>query len=142
MDLIVDFRFCAAHRLPLHPGRCQRLHGHSYRMQVVVSGNPDGRTGMVVDFYEVEAAVGPVVKALDGTCLNDVLLTPTAEAISVYLWRRIAPDLAGLSELRLFETDDCQVVYRGEPIAADLITPGSVQQHPSTAPIPKGASRS
>ena len=128
MDLIVDFRFCAAHRLPLHPGRCQRLHGHSYR-------------GMVVDFYDVEAAVGPVVKAVDGSCLNDVLRTPTAEAISVYLWRLIAPHLAGLRELRLFETDDCHVVYRGEPIPAELIAPGEIQEHPSTAPEEGAAGR-
>ena len=134
MDLVVDFRFCAAHRLPLHAGRCQRLHGHSYRMQVVVSGTPDGRSGMVVDFYDVEAAVGPVVTAVDGSCLNDVLKTPTAEAIAVYLWRLIAPHLDGLSELRLFETDDCHVVYRGEPVPAELIAPGEIQEHPSTAP--------
>ncbi len=142
MDLVVDFRFCAAHRLPLHPGRCHRLHGHSYRLQVVVSGNPDGRSGMVVDFYDVEAAVQPVVKAIDGTCLNDVLRNPTAEAISVYLWRRIAPDLPELAELRLFETDECQVVYRGEPIPAELIAAGSPQKHPSTAHEEEADSRS
>jgi len=133
LELVVDFRFCAAHRLPRHPGRCHRLHGHSYRLQVVVTGRPDGRSGMVVDFYDVEGAVQPVVESLDGTCLNDTLLNPTAEAIVVMLWRWIVPDLPQLSELRLWETDDCHVVYRGEPIPVELIADGSATSHPSTA---------
>ena len=85
--------------------------------------------------------MAPVVQAVDGSCLNEVLLTPTAEAISVYLWRRIAPHLPGLSELRLFETDDCQVVYRGEPIPVELIAPGGPQEYPSTAPEDEAAPR-
>ncbi|MBJ95970.1 MAG: 6-carboxytetrahydropterin synthase QueD [Rickettsiales bacterium] len=134
MDLLVDFRFCAAHRLPRHPGRCQRLHGHSYRLQVLVRGTPEPTTGMVIDFYTVESSVSAVVDELDGTCLNEVLATPTAEAIVVYLWRRISPSLPSLFELRLFETDDCQVIYRGEPVAEALLDPGSDEKHPSTAP--------
>lgn len=139
MQLVVDFRFCAAHRLPRHPGRCHRLHGHSYRLQVVVTGRPDGRSGMVVDFYDVVGAVQPVIDALDGTCLNEALLNPTAEAIVVLLWRRIAPDLPQLNELRLWETDDCQVVYCGEPVPAELIAEGSAVSHPSTAPTDESA---
>jgi len=110
------------------------MHGHSYRLQAVVSGTPDSRSGMVVDFYDVEAAVQPVIDSLDGTCLNDALLNPTAEAIAVLLWRRIAPQLASLTELRLWETESCQVVYRGELVEASLIAAGSATQHPSPAP--------
>ena len=134
MDLVVEFRFCAAHRLPLHKGRCHRLHGHSYRLQVVVSGPPDGHSGMVVDFYDVEDAVQPVLDSMDGSCLNDALANPTAEAIVVYLWQRIVSQLQQLRELRLWETDDCHVVYRGEAVAAQLTAEGSPGPHPSTAP--------
>jgi len=145
VDLVVDFRFCAAHRLPRHKGRCHRLHGHSYRLAVVVSGQPDGHSGMVVDFYDVEEAVQPAVDAMEGSCLNDVLTNPTAEAIVVYLWQRIAPQLQQLHELRLWETDDCHVVYRGEAVAEQITEPGSVGPHPSTAPeegrLPVGSSR-
>jgi len=134
MDLVVDFEFCAAHRLPRHPGRCFRMHGHSYRLQVLVSGEPDGRSGMVVDFFDIEEVVGQVVGSVRDTCLNDRLENPTAEAIVAWLWLQIQPALPQLAELRLFETEACHVSYRGEPVPAALLTPGSPAVHPSTAP--------
>jgi 6-pyruvoyltetrahydropterin/6-carboxytetrahydropterin synthase len=94
---------------------------------------------MVVDFYDVGGAVQPVIDGLDGTCLNEALLNPTAEAIVVLLWRRIVPGLPQLSELRLWETDDCQVVYCGEPVSAELIAEGNAVSHPSTAPADESA---
>ena len=132
MDLIVDFRFSAAHRLPRYVGRCYRMHGHSYRLEVVVSGTPQGDTGMVVDFHSVEAAVGPVVAEVDGGCFNDLLDNPTAEAIVVWFWRRLHPNLPALGALRLWETADCRVVYRGEPVPEALVAPGRPGEHPST----------
>ncbi len=134
MDLVVEFAFAAAHRLPRHPGRCFRMHGHSYRLEVVVSGTPDPSTGMVVDFFDVEDAAGAVVSEVRGTCLNEVLENPTAEAIVVWLWRRIQPDLPALTELRLWETEQCHVAYRGEPVPSALLAIGRPGPHPSTAP--------
>jgi len=125
MDLAVDFEFSAAHRLPRHPGRCFRMHGHSYRLQVVVRGDPDPETGMVVDFFDIEGAVAGVVEDVRDSCLNDVLENPTAEAIVAWLWARIQPNLQSLSELRLWETGQCHVVYRGEAVAEGLLAPGT-----------------
>ncbi len=134
MELQVDFTFPAAHRLPRHPGKCHRMHGHTYRLEVIVEGTPDPVSGLVVDFFDMEAAAGPVVADVRDTCLNDVLENPTAEAIVAYLWRRIAPALPQLSALRLWETDHCSVTYRGEPVPDALLTPGAPGPHPSTAP--------
>ncbi|MCO4772298.1 MAG: 6-carboxytetrahydropterin synthase [Deltaproteobacteria bacterium] len=114
-------------------GRCYRMHGHDYRLEVVVEGTPDGRTGMVVDFHEVQDAIGPLVKAMDHASYNDVLENPTAEAIVVWIWQRVAPQLASLTELRLWETADCHVVYRGEPMPEELTAPGTGDAHPDTA---------
>ena len=133
MELVVDFEFCAAHRLPRHPGRCFRMHGHSYRLQVMVTGNPDPETGMVVDFFDIENTVGRVVDSIRDTCLNDVLENPTAEAIVVWLWQQIQPSLASLSGLRLFETESCHVTYRGEAVSEGLLEAGVPGRHPSTA---------
>lgn len=135
MELVVDFHFSAAHRLPRHPGRCQRLHGHSYKLQVVVQGSPEPKSGMVVDFYDIEDAVGTVIGEVSNTCLNDRLENPTAEAIVVWLWKRIRPTLPALAELRLWETDACHVTYRGEAVAAEVTAPGQPGAHPSTAPV-------
>jgi len=134
MELLVEFLFPAAHRLPRHPGKCHRMHGHTYKLQVMVDGTPDPRSGLVVDFFDIEAAAGSAVEGVRDTCLNDVLENPTAEAIVVYLWRRIAPELDQLSALRLWETDSCCVTYRGEAVPEALLTAGAPAPHPSTAP--------
>ena len=134
MELIVDFRFSAAHRLPRYVGRCYRMHGHSYRLEVVVAGTPDGDTGMVVDFHDVEAAAAALMAQVDGSCFNDVLENPTAEAIVVWCWRELKTQLPSLAELRLWETPECRVVYRGESVPDALLAPGRPQPHPSTAP--------
>ncbi|MEE2828575.1 MAG: 6-carboxytetrahydropterin synthase [Myxococcota bacterium] len=134
MELVVEFDFCAAHRLPRHPGRCFRMHGHSYRLEVLVAGTPEADSGMVVDFFDVEGACSPVIESVRDTCLNEVLENPTAEAIVAWLWTRIQPRLPQLSELRLYETAACYVIYRGETVPPELLTPGSPGPHPSTAP--------
>ena len=113
------FRFEAAHVLPHHPGKCSRLHGHSYRFEVAVDG-PLQQTGpaqgMVVDFDEIAAVVRPhVVERLDHSSLNDVLPNPTAEHIALWIWHELAPRLAGLSEVVVWETATaCAVVRAGD----------------------------
>lgn len=115
MQVEVQFEFAAAHQLPNHPGRCARMHGHNYKLVVAVGGVPDARTGFIVDFYDVETAVrDAVISQVDHTCLNDYLENPTAERIALWMWPRLKERLAGLVELRLYETRDCCVVYRGE----------------------------
>ena len=111
----MDFRFAAAHRLPHHPGKCFNLHGHNYGLTVVVRGEPDAVSGMVMDFADIEAAVQKhVLQPCDHANLNDFLENPTAENIVVWMWAQLQPSLTGLAELRLEETADCRVVYRGE----------------------------
>jgi 6-pyruvoyltetrahydropterin/6-carboxytetrahydropterin synthase len=121
VDLVVEFSFSAAHRLPRYPGRCHRMHGHSYRVELGVSGTPAPDTGMVIDFHAVEDAAGGLIRRVDGSCWNDVLDNPTAEAIAVWLWQALTPTLPALASLRLWETDQCSVIYRGEPVSADLL---------------------
>ena len=62
------YRWEAAHRLPWHEGGCQHLHGHSYRMWVTVEGEPDAR-GMLLDFKELKAWLGDLIKAWDHATL-------------------------------------------------------------------------
>ena len=110
-----EFQFDAAHRLPEHPGPCQNLHGHTYRLQVLCEGPIDPRTGMVLDFADLKEAVKSRVLAhLDHTYLNDLIDTPTAERIAVWIWDALAPSDLPLVEIRLYETPTCFVVYRGE----------------------------
>ncbi len=115
MRLEADFHFAAAHRLPFYDGPCFRMHGHNYRLVVAVEGTPDPKSGMILDFVELERIVQQaVLSKCDHQTLNDLLENPTAELISRWIWKALAPELPGLAEIRLWETPQYAVAYRGE----------------------------
>ena len=117
MRLTQAFTFESAHRLPHVPERhrCFNLHGHSYRVELVVDGPVDAHTGFVVDFFDIEAVFQPLLQQLDHHYLNDIpgLENPTAENIAVWIWQRTKPDLPLLACVRLFETPLCWAEYLG-----------------------------
>ena len=100
------YRFEAAHHLPHLPEghRCRNLHGHNYRVEIVVRGRLDQR-GFVKDFAEIDACVAPLLKLVDHRLLNDVegLENPTAEIIAAWFFGRIAD----CESVRIYENDDC-----------------------------------
>jgi 6-pyruvoyltetrahydropterin/6-carboxytetrahydropterin synthase len=116
-----QFAFEAAHVLPYHQGKCSRLHGHSYRLDVSVAGpltSEGPATGMVIDFDELARIVrATVIDKLDHSHLNDTIENPTSENIVVWIWHRLAPQLSGLTELILWETANaCAVLRADDPL--------------------------
>lgn len=63
MILTKEFRFEASHILKHHPGKCSRLHGHSWVFTIAVEGPVDSKTGFVVDFYDI-GKVGHAIEEL------------------------------------------------------------------------------
>lgn len=115
LALEMEYHFAAAHRLPRYRGKCFDMHGHNYKLVVSIRGEPDPYTGILVDFGDLEQVVqDAVLERCDHHTLNDFIENPTAENIVVWMWEQLAPKLPGLAELRLWETKDCSVVYRGE----------------------------
>ena len=79
MFVLKEFEFDAAHYLPEYNGKCERLHGHTYKLVVKVEGTPD-KEGMVIDFIRLKNIVKEeVLSKLDHACLNDILKQPSAE---------------------------------------------------------------
>ena len=121
MQIRKSFTFEAAHVLPNHPGKCARLHGHSYRLDVALEGPLQASgpaAGMVEDFEVVSRVVkAAVIGELDHRSLNEVLENPTAERIVAWVWRRLEQELPGLAELTLWETPtSCVVLREGDPL--------------------------
>ena len=119
MQIRKTFRFESAHVLPFHTGKCSRMHGHSYVLEVGVRGplQTDGPArGMIVDFDEIKAIVrSEIVDAFDHQTLNDFIENPTAEHIVAWIWKRLEPALTGLDELVLWETtNSCAVLRRSD----------------------------
>ena len=64
MKIAKEFRWEMGHRLPEHFDKCKNIHGHSYRMVVELEGEVD-ESGMVMDYYDVEKIINPLVEKLD-----------------------------------------------------------------------------
>jgi 6-pyruvoyltetrahydropterin/6-carboxytetrahydropterin synthase len=113
-QLEVEYTFAAAHRLPRHPGKCVNMHGHNYKLQVVLRGEPEPYQGLVIDFGDVDKVVQErVLSRCDHKTLNDFIENPTAENIATWLWVQLSGQLPGLFEVRLWEIPTACVVYRG-----------------------------
>lgn len=112
------FNIEAAHRLPHVPAghKCARLHGHSFRIELHVSGAVDERTGWIMDFAELKAAFQPVFERLDHHYLNDIagLENPTSENLARWIWREMKPRAPLLSKIVIHETCTSGCIYAGD----------------------------
>jgi 6-pyruvoyltetrahydropterin/6-carboxytetrahydropterin synthase len=118
MEIFKEFTFESAHRLPnLPPGhKCARLHGHSFRCEVHVSGEVGRQSGWVLDFTDIKTAFAPLHQVLDHNYLNEVegLSNPTSENLARWIWEKLSPVLPGLSRVVVRETCTSGCIYCGE----------------------------
>ncbi|MCV7198288.1 6-carboxytetrahydropterin synthase QueD [Mycobacterium angelicum] len=116
-EIFREFTFEAAHRLPNLPGdhKCSRLHGHSYRFSVHVSGPVDAANGWVTDFAVLKDACKPVLARLDHYYLNDIpgLENPTSERLAEWIWCELEHSLPMLTAVTVRETCTSCCIYRG-----------------------------
>lgn len=117
MDVFRVFQIEAAHRLPHVPDghKCARLHGHSFRIEVHVSGSVGQDSGWVMDFADLRKAFQPLFDQLDHRFLNEVegLENPTSENLARWIWERLLPGLPGLNKIVVQETCNAGCIYTG-----------------------------
>ncbi|MGK7918690.1 MAG: 6-carboxytetrahydropterin synthase QueD [Trichodesmium sp.] len=113
-----EFRFEASHQLPNHDGKCARLHGHSWRGVIYISGNKlvnsGAKQGMVMDFGDIKKYLKPLLDDyLDHYHLNETtgLLNPTSEAIAKWIYEQLEDKIPGLVAIRIDETCTSQCIY-------------------------------
>ena len=115
--LTKTFQIEAAHRLPHLPAghKCERMHGHSFRIDVRVEGECDPHLGWVMDYADLKKAFQPLFDQLDHRCLNDVpsLDNPTSENLARWIWDRLKPSLPLLTAVEVAETCNARCEYRG-----------------------------
>lgn len=118
MELRKTFQFEAAHLLPHLPAnhKCRRLHGHSFKAEIVVAGECDSQLGWLMDYADLSEAFKPLWEQLDHRYLNEIpgLENPTSENVAVWIWDRLKPVLPQLTEVVVAETCTAQCVYRGD----------------------------
>ena len=103
IELRKTFQFEAAHLLPHLPKshKCRRLHGHSFKAEIVVAGECDAKLGWVMDYAQISEAFKPLWDKLDHRYLNEIpgLENPTSENVAVWIWQRLKPKLPQLIEV-------------------------------------------
>src|SRR5208337_17634 len=112
-EVSVEYTFAAGHALRGYKGKCENVHGHNYKVQLVVVGEQLDSTGMLMDFVEVRKAIKVLVERLDHRFLNDLdpfdKLNPSAENIAKYFADTLSPQVSGdelwLSAVTVWETD-------------------------------------
>lgn len=76
--------FDAAHSLPGYDGKCSKLHGHTWKVEIKISGQVEN--GNLIDFTLFKEICNRVVNLLDHSHINKILVIPTAENISQFIW--------------------------------------------------------
>ncbi len=118
VELTRHFEFNAAHALPQvgDEHKCRSIHGHNFTVEVSVRGKVDPERGWLMDYGDIKALVGPLVKQLDHRMLNEIpgLENPTSENLARWFWDRLIPDLPELSRVTICESPGSQCSYWGE----------------------------
>ena len=110
-----EFTFDSAHFLTDYHGKCERLHGHTYKLRVTFEGEVQ-KDGLVFDFVLIKNIVKErVLNKLDHFLLNDIIKNPSAERIIIWIWKELnkadLPKSVRLHELQLWETPEVFVTY-------------------------------
>lgn len=118
MEIFKVFHIEAAHRLSNLPSshKCSRLHGHSFRVEIHIRGEPQQDSGWIMDFADLKQACMPVFDALDHRYLNEIqgLENPTSEMLARWIWQHLKPALPDLCKVVIAETCTSGCTYYGD----------------------------
>ena len=110
------FHFEAAPDLPTFPDghKCRRLHGHSFRFDVIVEGDVDPAKGYLIDYADIKHAAEPIVRRLDHYYLNEIegLSNPTSETLARWIFDNLKSGLPQLTAIVVHETCTSSCEYR------------------------------
>jgi len=113
----VEDGFAAAHFLTRYHGKCERLHGHNYKVFVTAAGSTLDDGGMLLDFGILKGALRKITFELDHTSLNDHPAfsdgCPSAERIAYFIYEKMHAEMpdANITLVEVFETDRNRATY-------------------------------
>ena len=122
-ELTICVNFEAAHYINNYPGKCSRLHGHNWKVEVTICGKKLGELGMLIDFRDLKAAVNTIMVDLDHYCLNEIEpflnMNPTAENIAKYVYDELGKshefgDDVTLRSVKVWESPNSAAAYSQE----------------------------
>ena len=121
--LMVESGFAAAHQLKEYAGKCEGLHGHNWRVQVMVKTDRLNPIGLGIDFKVLKRILNDILSRLDHSFLNDIepfqAQNPSSENLACYIYGEYLKHLEGesvkLDWVRVWESTSAYAQYsRGD----------------------------
>lgn len=118
-ELRVESSFAAAHQLRNYGGKCERLHGHNWKVEVFVEAEGLNQEGLALDFQEIKKALGEVLSRFDHQNLNELAMFEKENPSSEILARLIHGDLTAcltgfnvqVGKVSVWESERCCASY-------------------------------
>jgi len=118
-QLFVEENFDAAHYLPNYHGKCEKLHGHRFKVVARLEAAGLDETGLAYDFARLKQHLREILAPFDHTCLNDVppldKIGPSSENIAATIYDALQPHLPGpsvkLVSVEVWESPTTGVAY-------------------------------
>jgi 6-pyruvoyltetrahydropterin/6-carboxytetrahydropterin synthase len=111
----IESYFSAAHYLRGYRGKCEDLHGHNWKVEVVVEARKLDKTGMVMDFKDLKMELNRILEKLDHKCLNEVAyfkkFNPTSENIAQYIYKNLKLAVPHLKSITVWESHNSCASY-------------------------------
>jgi 6-pyruvoyltetrahydropterin/6-carboxytetrahydropterin synthase len=116
-SISVQDSFSSAHNLRGYQGKCEKLHGHNWKVEAVIRSAKLTSAGMVMDFTEVKKELREILSVLDHGYLNDLPYfkeaNPTSEQIATYIFDSLQKAVPALFSITVWESDNSQATYYG-----------------------------
>jgi 6-pyruvoyltetrahydropterin/6-carboxytetrahydropterin synthase len=120
-EVSIEHTFAAGHALRHYKGKCENVHGHNYKVQVIVRGEKLDHAGLLTDFVDLKKLLRGIAEPLDHVFLNDIepftTINPSAENIAVYICEKMQRGLnqanpVEVAEVKVWETEIQSATYR------------------------------
>ena len=118
-ELTIETGFASAHQLRGYKGKCEKLHGHNWKVQISVTAERLNEIDLAIDFHDLKRIANDVISPLDHAFLNDIFpfteKNPSSENIAKWIYetmkKKINDDNIRVSAVTVWESDTASASY-------------------------------
>lgn len=118
-ELTIETGFASAHQLRGYKGKCEKLHGHNWKVQVSVTAERLNEIDLVIDFHDLKRIANEIISPLDHSFLNDIFpfteKNPSSENIAKWIYesmkKKISDENIHISAVTVWESDNASASY-------------------------------
>ena len=118
-ELSIETGFASAHQLRGYKGKCEKLHGHNWKVQISVIAERLNEIDLAIDFHELKKIANEVISPLDHAFLNDIFpfteKNPSSENVAKWIYesmkKKINDDTIRVSAVTVWESDTASASY-------------------------------